>query len=420
VLEFTGERVVPGQVDSDLWNEHVARYEFAARLARGRRVIDLGCGTGYGSALLAQTASYTLGVDVSAEAIDFARQSYSQPNLQFKPFACDAVPPEAGRFDLAVSFEVIEHLQQPGALVESARALLSPGGQFIVSTPNAAYYAESRAAAGPNPYHTHEFTLNEFRELLAEHFEFVSLFAQNHVSAVSFHPFPVHTQPSPTLRVPSEPPCPEESHFFVAVCAFSPQVGAPHFIYVPSSGNVLLERETHIRRLEQELAQKQQWLDKSIADLAELAQRHEQVEIELRRANEWARSRDNEIAEKASHIDLLESRIRELQFERAEFQKLLDDAERQIAGLHEHLHHRDIEFDEKVEHVQILMREVETWRSESERMTREIASLRSELEQQRTELEAHGATLTQKIEAARESKWLRLGRILGFGPDLRA
>jgi hypothetical protein len=49
LAEFTGERVIPGQVDADLWNEHFARYLFASRLARGRRVVDLGSGSGYGA-----------------------------------------------------------------------------------------------------------------------------------------------------------------------------------------------------------------------------------------------------------------------------------------------------------------------------------------------------------------------------------
>ena len=61
LIEFTGERVVPGQVDADLWNEHLARYAFAAPLAPGKRVLDAGCGSGYGSAELARTARTVVG-----------------------------------------------------------------------------------------------------------------------------------------------------------------------------------------------------------------------------------------------------------------------------------------------------------------------------------------------------------------------
>jgi methylase of polypeptide subunit release factors len=64
--EFTGERVIPGQVETDLWNEHFSRYAFATLFASGKRVLDLGCGSGYGSAELARTAESVIGVDVSA------------------------------------------------------------------------------------------------------------------------------------------------------------------------------------------------------------------------------------------------------------------------------------------------------------------------------------------------------------------
>ena len=65
-LEFTGERLVPGQVDQDLFNEHLARYAFAARLARGKRVLDIACGAGYGSAELARSAASVTGCPASA------------------------------------------------------------------------------------------------------------------------------------------------------------------------------------------------------------------------------------------------------------------------------------------------------------------------------------------------------------------
>ena len=76
--EFTGERVVPGQVDVDLWNEHIARYAFAARLCRNRRVLDAGCGTGYGSAELALNAQLVTGIDVSAEALAYAAENFNR------------------------------------------------------------------------------------------------------------------------------------------------------------------------------------------------------------------------------------------------------------------------------------------------------------------------------------------------------
>src|SRR6185295_7753022 len=84
LAEFTGERVIPGQVDADLLNEHMARYAFAARLCRRKQVLDAGCGAGYGSAELARTAASVLGIDVSAETVALARAEYPAANLRFE------------------------------------------------------------------------------------------------------------------------------------------------------------------------------------------------------------------------------------------------------------------------------------------------------------------------------------------------
>src|SRR2546429_1303578 len=92
LAEFTGERVIPGQVDADLLNEHMARYAFAARLSRRKQVLDAGCGAGYGSAELARAAAGVLGIDKSAEAVSFARAEYPAPNLRFEEADCLTLP----------------------------------------------------------------------------------------------------------------------------------------------------------------------------------------------------------------------------------------------------------------------------------------------------------------------------------------
>src|SRR5437667_3929143 len=104
LAEFTGERVIPGHVDADLLNEHMARYAFAGRLSRRKQVLDAGCGAGYGSAELARTAAGVLGLDSSAEAIAFARAEYPAPHLRFLEGDCSALPVADGASDLLVAF----------------------------------------------------------------------------------------------------------------------------------------------------------------------------------------------------------------------------------------------------------------------------------------------------------------------------
>ncbi len=244
-------------------NEHMARYTFAARLSRGKRVLDAGCGAGYGSAELALQALSVSGVDVAAEAVEFAREHYQAPNLEFAQGSCTALPYGDACFDLVVAFEVIEHLENWREFLLEARRVMAPGGQFIVSTPNKLYYTESRGAQGANPFHVHEFEFGEFREELCRIFPHVSMFLENHVEGVTFQPH--EAGQTVEVRVDAGEPAPEESHFFVAVCAHRPQIGNPTFVYVPRAGNVLREREHHIALLEQELAQKNEWLAEGAA-----------------------------------------------------------------------------------------------------------------------------------------------------------
>jgi len=135
LVEFTGERVIPGQVNDDLWSEHLARYAYARRYAEGRRVLDAGCGTGYGSAELAQSALVVTGIDVAPQAIEFARATYPIPSLRFLVSSCAVMPFPENAFDLVVAFEVIEHLPDHRAFLQECARVLTRHGLFIVSSP---------------------------------------------------------------------------------------------------------------------------------------------------------------------------------------------------------------------------------------------------------------------------------------------
>src|SRR5262249_21660776 len=142
--EFTGERVVPGHVNDDLWAEHLSRYAFAARFAAHSRALDLGCGTGYGAHELARTARAVFGIDPAPEAIGYANRNFASVNSTFFQASALALPFSSGVFDLVTAFEVIEHLTDWRRLLSEARRVLSPAGVFLVSTPNKLYYAETR------------------------------------------------------------------------------------------------------------------------------------------------------------------------------------------------------------------------------------------------------------------------------------
>ena len=305
--EFTGERVIPDQVDVDLLNEHMARYTFAARLARGKRVLDAGCGAGYGSAELGRTAESVVGVDRAADAIEYARAHYTAANLSFAEASCEQLPYADASFELVVAFEVIEHLENWRRFLQEARRVLVANGQLVVSTPNKFYYTESRGAEGANPFHVHEFDFEEFRAELTQVFPHVSLFLENHVAGFTFQP--QEKSYTAEVRVDAGEAAPDESHFFVAVCANRPQTGNPTFVYVPRAANVLRERERHIGLLQSELEDKNRWLAESQRDRSEMAAQYAKLKSELEASNQWAQDLNRELDERRSRVTELQTEL---------------------------------------------------------------------------------------------------------------
>ncbi len=173
-LDFDGERVIPGKTPAYLSWAHAARYRFVRELVKGRKVLDAGSGAGYGTSYLAQYCKEAVGVDVSPEAVEFARSCYQMPNLSYHVMDCTALEFPAGTFDLACSFEVIEHLQNPSQFLSEIQRVLKPGGTFVVSTPN----TESRFPSGDNPFHVKEYNTPEFVELLSPYFASVDCYGQ--------------------------------------------------------------------------------------------------------------------------------------------------------------------------------------------------------------------------------------------------
>ena len=175
-LEFTGERFVPG-ARGEIWYEHWHRYHFAVPLVAGRETLDIACGAGYGSALLARRASQVVGADVSQSAIDHARVTYaSVANLEFRQADCSSLPFADASFDAVVSFETIEHISAQENFLDEVRRVLRPEGLFVLSSPNKLEYTDQRGFS--NEYHVRELYREELAALLATRFAHSMWFGQ--------------------------------------------------------------------------------------------------------------------------------------------------------------------------------------------------------------------------------------------------
>jgi len=167
-LEWTGERLVTS-CSRPLVYEHLHRYALACALAKGKRVLDIACGEGYGADLLARAASQVIGVDLDVGTIAHARTKYRRRNLRFLKGSCTEIPCEDGSVDLVASFETIEHISEHARFLSEIKRVLAPGGILAISSPDKTEYGKVSGSA--NPFHEVELKHTEFVRLIRRAFE---------------------------------------------------------------------------------------------------------------------------------------------------------------------------------------------------------------------------------------------------------
>ena len=154
-----------GRTVSEIRADHVARYRFAAEWMRDHfpgkalKVLDAGCGSGYGTRILAEAGADVLGIDPHGPSIDDAREAWLHPHARFE---MRAVMPDIGAFDLAVAFEVVEHVADGREFVSSLAAMAPI---VIASTPNEDVQPFSMTG---HPDHKRHYTPDQFAALFTE------------------------------------------------------------------------------------------------------------------------------------------------------------------------------------------------------------------------------------------------------------
>lgn len=153
-----------------LYIRHMCAYKFAVPYIKNEIVLDLGCGSGYGTYYLStKDLKQIIGIDISKEAIEYSKREYFNDNLQYEIMDSSKLAFKKNSFDVVICFQVIEHIDNLDHFLSDIHRTTK---MFIVSTPNKKTFND----AGRNPFHVREFYLNDLQVLLQSVFQKVNMF----------------------------------------------------------------------------------------------------------------------------------------------------------------------------------------------------------------------------------------------------
>ncbi len=162
----SAERVSQEPSDNFVFQRSLLAYHYAATRCEGE-LLEIGTGAGYGVEIIAPSVRRFISIDKCSPAIE------SADNVTLISATVPPIPFENESFDRVVSFQVIEHIKEDQAFVNEVFRVLKPGGEFIVSTPNAPM------SLTRNPWHIREYNAEEFTSLLAPYFSKIEIFGVN-------------------------------------------------------------------------------------------------------------------------------------------------------------------------------------------------------------------------------------------------
>ncbi len=285
-MKFTGERFIPTE-QGRIRLEHYHRYAMVLDMVKKKAVLDVACGEGYGSFLMADVAHTVIGVDISDEAVRHASSVYNKPNLKFlHGSATNLVFPD-DLFDVVVSFETIEHLAEQEQMLAEIRRVLRPNGALVISSPNRPIYSEE--SGDHNEFHVKELDFQEFDNLIRSKFLVIEYFGQRLLMSSVIQPLTATPNTSSVWsdngsKLNDNAAILKDPVYFVAVCgstsASMPNLGmsalypasmdlVKHYVgfakWAKSLEKIVTERDTQIASLSQAVTER----DGQIASLTD-------------------------------------------------------------------------------------------------------------------------------------------------------
>ena len=277
MLEWTGERYVPWMEEGEIHYEHLHRYRFVKELVKHKKVLDLGCGEGYGSFVLAEESDEVIGIDIDGITIRHASSKYIKENLKFILGSIIEIPIKGEKiFDVIVCFEAIEHISEHDKLIGEVKRLIKDNGIFIVSTPNKYKYSDQ--SNFQNQFHLKELYFDEFKTLLNNSFKNVLIYGQKVYPSSNIFPlFKKTTFPQDFVIEKGEKefffsgPEKKEAMYFVALSSNSPiehLVGNSYLLDL--SETLFRQKDAQISSLERLVGDKEAALNQKEAQISSL------------------------------------------------------------------------------------------------------------------------------------------------------
>ncbi|UTH76566.1 glycosyltransferase [Chromobacterium sp. IIBBL 290-4] len=342
-MEFTGERFVPN-LDGEIRLEHYHRYALISPFVKDKVVLDIACGTGYGSNVLYHAgAKMVFGVDISSEAVDYAKTHYTsdEKNINFIEGSVTKIPFPDNYFDIVVSYETIEHLLEQKEMLSEISRVLRPEGFACISSPNRTIFSEINPEH--NQYHLKELDLDEFNDLLANEFSSIKYLSQR-INAASFISdlntaknefFAVHEEkeklPKAGLNI-------HQPVYYIALCASSENALPEHrsSIYISDHYDLI----TSNRILTNWASDLRKGIDQRDSEISQKIQYIENINTQLDEIISWTKDlqkgiqiRDETITASQASIQDLTKKINNIINEN---ETILDLKNEEISQLKEH------------------------------------------------------------------------------------
>lgn len=340
-LVFTGERIVPEADNcepnfaSRMYQEHIARYLFASQVTHGKSVIDIGCGVGYGSQRLAELGARSVyAFDLSEIAIRHAQIHYSHANLKYESANAEEFTTEQ-QFDVAICFELIEHVKHPRKVLANIQRALKPDGILVMSTPRALEQKRTH-------FHEHEFSLDEYVSMIRDYFPNVEMYVENnHFASLVTKARPTTVSRIECLKEQFEP---SVADVFIAVATSSdkqlppldPALALDNDAYV-----TMLERDVEIlHKAEADFLEGAKAKDQEIRRLEgeyrTLFQRNEELSSKLWASEQQSEAKEAEIKRLTAEnqtLRSLQNRLQELEMKVSELEKERESLRQEVAWL---------------------------------------------------------------------------------------